>query len=411
MNNEIATAVAARDPATLRSALIGRVIYALADAEDPTAFIANVAGRVPPALSWRGIVFWLDPNDTTTAGDGLTVLRTSDSYVYKAQTVDLRIRSVLSDTVSSPPASPALGDAYLVPAGATGGWSSHQDDIAVFTANGWRFEEPDIGRWLLVESTDGYKRYSAVGWLYGPGARSFSAGSIPLSAALGWGERVIVESVQVLSPPAATKGLRYIIPSGASGVWTGKTNTIAICEVDGTWTYYQPGVGWMAYDKAMARQLTFNGAAWESSVGAWVARKAVITNDGGNNSNVSGGGYTYDPSTPPTTSHAGRRDENTLTYAARAAGAQLKFTYSARITLGGSANNIIAALFIDSNTNAIDWRDFYLGGSGTYEHAFYVTAPDAAEHVYSVRYINAFGGSAAAGPLTRRAFEVQEAAQ
>lgn len=38
--------------------------------------------------------------------------------------------SALDKDLTSPPASPADGDAYIVAASATGAWSGHDDDIA-----------------------------------------------------------------------------------------------------------------------------------------------------------------------------------------------------------------------------------------------------------------------------------------
>lgn len=56
-----------------------------------------------------------------------------------------------------------------------------------------------------------------------------------------------VKDRDLTTPPSSpTNGDRYIIPSGASGVWAGKTNQIAV-RVSGTWTYYVPKIGWLAY--------------------------------------------------------------------------------------------------------------------------------------------------------------------
>lgn len=52
---------------------------------------------------------------------------------------------VLSMTITAPPASPAVGDAYLVPAGATGAWSGHAGKVAEYTTAGWAILTPTDG--------------------------------------------------------------------------------------------------------------------------------------------------------------------------------------------------------------------------------------------------------------------------
>lgn len=56
---------------------------------------------------------------------------------------------VLSFTTTAPPSTPQQGDAYLVPAGATGAWLGHQNHLAIFTVEGWIFRSPRYG-WIAV---------------------------------------------------------------------------------------------------------------------------------------------------------------------------------------------------------------------------------------------------------------------
>ena len=46
--------------------------------------------------------------------------------------------SVLDTTLTTPPGSPAAGDAYIIPAGATGAWNGNTGKVA-FYCNGWQF--------------------------------------------------------------------------------------------------------------------------------------------------------------------------------------------------------------------------------------------------------------------------------
>lgn len=55
--------------------------------------------------------------------------------------------AVLSRTLAAPPASPAAGDRYIVPAGATGGWTGQAKAVAAWQDGAWTFYAPREG-WL-----------------------------------------------------------------------------------------------------------------------------------------------------------------------------------------------------------------------------------------------------------------------
>ena len=67
----------------------------------------------------------------------------------------------------SPPASPALGACYIVAAGATGAWSGKQDNLACFTAGGWRLIPPIPGMTAYVRSTSVWAVYRSSAWELG----------------------------------------------------------------------------------------------------------------------------------------------------------------------------------------------------------------------------------------------------
>lgn len=56
-----------------------------------------------------------------------------------------RFFSVLSQAVGPPPGSPADGDAYLVPADATGAWAGKDGKIAFRMSTGWLYITPKAG--------------------------------------------------------------------------------------------------------------------------------------------------------------------------------------------------------------------------------------------------------------------------
>lgn len=74
-----------------------------------------------------------------------------------------------------------------------------------------------------------------------------------------------VKSRVLATPPTtSSKGDRYLIPSGASGVWSGKTNQIA--HYNGSaWEYYVPETGWSVYVDNENKNYVFNGTAWVRS--------------------------------------------------------------------------------------------------------------------------------------------------
>lgn len=74
-----------------------------------------------------------------------------------------------------------------------------------------------------------------------------------------------VKSKTITTPPTTpTKNDRYLIPTGATGVWSGKTNQIA--HYNGSaWEYYTPDVGWSVYVDAENKNYVYNGTSWVRS--------------------------------------------------------------------------------------------------------------------------------------------------
>lgn len=434
MQNEVIAALPAGQKANsplLRNFLIKRIIYTFAPTDNPQTFYALDAetGALPQALAFNERIFWIDPNDSTSAHDGVAVIRTADDYRYKVNAIDNRTLSVRNWTTTTPPVSPQLGDTYLVPAGATGPWAPHQDDIATWGRNGWAYEIPRIGRWLLDEAVKGYLSYGPTGWTYGPGARSFDAASIPFSASMGWGARFEVENFTSTAPPTATKGRRFVVASPATGAWTGKEKQIAFCEVAGSWVYYQPQNGWTAYDQSSNTEFRYNGSDWISAGGSWVDRKSVQTTSGLTTAATGSTGYSYSSGTAPTTSQRRIIDTATITHTAKKTGAVLRFKYTASAlfalnsaTFTAAAGPHVIALFRDVVVNAVDWRplqgtmrdNMNLGGT-TLEQGvdavFEIPAPDALSHTYRIVILSVGIGNQPLDvtALTRRLFTLEEA--
>lgn len=98
---------------------------------------------------------------------------------------------VRSRSLVTPPAAPAPGDCYIVPAAATGAWAGQGDRLASHDGFGWVFDAPPLGclAWLQDE---GVFAVFASGWL---------AATWPVRA-LSIGGRIVLGAVPArLDPP------------------------------------------------------------------------------------------------------------------------------------------------------------------------------------------------------------------
>lgn len=78
--------------------------------------------------------------------------------------------NVISDSVTAPPGSPAAGDAYIVPTGASGAWASKTNQIAIWSGAAlvtpaWVFAVPLNGWETFVVSTGRWNGYTGTAWV------------------------------------------------------------------------------------------------------------------------------------------------------------------------------------------------------------------------------------------------------
>jgi len=67
------------------------------------------------------------------------------------QALDALVQPVVeSRVVTAPPASPLPGEAYIVPAGATGAWAGHAGEIVAYQSGAWLFYDPAPG-WQVYD--------------------------------------------------------------------------------------------------------------------------------------------------------------------------------------------------------------------------------------------------------------------
>ncbi len=75
--------------------------------------------------------------------------------------------SVKDRDLTTPPASPAEGDRYIVPAGATGAWAGKTSQIAVRIAGTWEFHDPKVGWLAYIEDEAKLAVFQPTGWSAG----------------------------------------------------------------------------------------------------------------------------------------------------------------------------------------------------------------------------------------------------
>lgn len=75
-----------------------------------------------------------------------------------------------------------------------------------------------------------------------------------------------VKDRNLTDPPASpSNGDRYIIPSGATGAWAGKTDQIA-ARVAGVWEFYAPKVGWLVYVEDEQVLSAYKATGWSPGI-------------------------------------------------------------------------------------------------------------------------------------------------
>jgi hypothetical protein len=115
---------------------------------------------------------------------------------------------VVSAIEATPPASAAEGAAWIVPAGATGGWTGEAGRIAVWSNGGWIFVAPRAGWRAWDESRGGHRMYDGGAWVADAVAVS------PHGAAMTW--RVVEFDHAVTA--GATNATAVSIPNQAQVV-------------------------------------------------------------------------------------------------------------------------------------------------------------------------------------------------
>lgn len=410
----IMAAVAAKNSESMRAALVGEFVPVIPAATDPQAWdpreLGVSGGNIFPAVIWQEIIWYRDADDAITAHDGITCIVTLDASRYKTNDVRF-LNSVLSRTVTTPPTdddSPAvaLGDQYVVPAAATDDWADHDDEVAIWTARGWKYKTPAVGDILLVEDEGDTGEFIHFAnddlWTDGlPG--NLVDLSVRPSALLirSWA----VEDQTTTAPPATgPAGEQYIIGASATGAWAGHDDKIAWRpSTDAAFVITAPFVGEIVYDKANATDYRWNGSEWVSASGVIVEADATTLNNDTTFSEAGTNIYVYSDSnaSPPTTTDRYTEDSDAdLTITSRRVGQRIQLIWNASVLEYNStaqsaadAGAPILAVFRDAESSALKWIKLGTNAGAPFARygmsfMFEIIADDTAEHTYHFRFMS-----------------------
>ena len=154
--------------------------------------------------------------------------------------------SVLSTTVTLPPASPSTGDAYIVAPAATGAWSGAGGCVAAYYG-GWVIKTPKAGWVVWAQDLKQALYYTGTAWAvlttpkhdasitWTPGTLADGAGatsaSITVSDAV-FGDFVLVSAPYDLHGVQATA---YVRASGSVAIRLHNATGASVSLASGTW--------------------------------------------------------------------------------------------------------------------------------------------------------------------------------
>ena len=84
------------------------------------------------------------------------------------QSLDIAVALAVEEPPrADPPATPSIGNCYIVDASATGAWAGRSQSVAGFTTGGWRFLAPLEGLTAYVKSNSVWALYREGSWELG----------------------------------------------------------------------------------------------------------------------------------------------------------------------------------------------------------------------------------------------------
>jgi hypothetical protein len=174
---------------------------------------------------------------------------------------------VVSMTVNVPPASPAVGDTYLIAAGASGAWAGQDGKLAEYTTAGWAILAPKGGHGISLPNGSVFVRVAGIYVEFAVFARQLMMRGSDL-AVKAWRS----------SPPVGPHALgdAYVVKSPGAGAWENQSHKLAVWN-GSAWLFSDAVNGLQANynDGGRFAVIWFDGAAWQSLTGT--VKPAVVT--------------------------------------------------------------------------------------------------------------------------------------
>lgn len=84
------------------------------------------------------------------------------------QSLDVLVAAAVEELpLAAPPASPVVGNCYIVGASPSGAWAGKAQQLAAYTSGGWRFIAPRDGLTAYVKSNGATAAYRSGAWVIG----------------------------------------------------------------------------------------------------------------------------------------------------------------------------------------------------------------------------------------------------
>jgi hypothetical protein len=145
----------------------------------------------------------------------------------------MAIMTIQDRDLTAPPGTPLQGGVWIPAATASGDWTGHEDELAIYY-DGWTFLAPVSGMIAYVDDEDTWLAYSNSHWhdlvLHG---EYFDALNI-------------LDRDLTAPPGGESNGDTYIVGSSATGDWTGHDGEIAAYS-DTEWHFRSPRGGMVAF--------------------------------------------------------------------------------------------------------------------------------------------------------------------
>lgn len=166
---------------------------------------------------------------------------------------------VLDKDLVAEPGSPAEGDRYILPVGATGtDWAGHDFEIAVFIEGVWEFHVPQLG-WMAWVQDENFAYY----W----GGASWVLQSAPASSS----EAIVDLALTGATPMDLSLGRNFRTAGATGNIVLSFTNILPALKTEVAYTFVQDAVG--------ARVITYPaGTQWAGGV-APIATIAPLARD------------------------------------------------------------------------------------------------------------------------------------